>query len=150
MSSAKVRLGNRLILLIALPALLGLTSGCGGDGTPSLYPVTGTVKRGDEVMTTGWVTLVPDKKKGNEFKGEPRGQIDSSGKYTISTNGKPGAPLGAYKVTVGEGGTAPPDNTKIEKTKPEKLTYLNPEITPLQFEVVKEPAAGAYDLKLSP
>ena len=149
MSKSNFRLENRLILLIALPGLLALTSGC-GDGGPSLYPVAGTVKQGDKAMTGGWVTLVPDKKKGNTFGHEPRGQIDSQGKYTISTDGKPGAPLGAYKITVAESVPITSDNTTNVKGKPQNPTYTNAELTPLQFEVVKDPAAGAYDLKVSP
>jgi hypothetical protein len=100
-------------------------------------------------MTTGWVTLRPDKKKGNTFGGEPRGEINSQGEYTIETNGKPGAPLGAYKVTVVVSPATTEDNTKPEKKIPSNMTYANPETTPLAVEVVKEAAAGAYDLKLA-
>jgi hypothetical protein len=74
---------------------LGLTvAGCGGTKQPRLYPATGTVTWNGEPLAGATVSFVP-------AVGAPSdGTTDSAGKYAIMTNGQPGAPLGANKVTV--------------------------------------------------
>jgi len=42
------------------------------------------------------------------------------------------------------------DNTKVQAKQTLNTTYFFPDTTPLEAEVVKDPAAGRYDLKLSP
>jgi len=133
-----------------LASAAGLIAGCGGGGGPALAPVSGRVTVNNKPVTSGWVTFKPDKAKGNTFGGEPMGEINAQGEYTLSTNGKPGAPLGPYKVTVSSSGPTPPDNTKVKVQNQLNTTYLHPDTTPLEAVVTKEPAAGAYDLKLTP
>jgi hypothetical protein len=141
----------RNALLCSVLAVSGLVSlsGC-GDGGPKLAPVSGRVTVNGKAVTSGSVTFKPDKTKGNNFGGEPVGQIGSDGQYTIETNGKPGAPLGAYKVLVSRSAPTTEDNTKVKAQPSQNMTYLHPDTTPLAVEVVENAAAGAYDLKLSP
>jgi hypothetical protein len=134
--------------LFALGGLV-LLSGC-GDGSSKLVPVSGKVTINGKPLTSGWVSLRPDKSKGNTFGGEPMGEVNAQGEYTIQTNGQPGAPLGAYKVVVSSTGATTEDNTKVKAQSLVNPTYLHPDITPLKIEVVETATAGAYDLKLSP
>jgi hypothetical protein len=140
---------KRWLPLVALAGLVGLVSGCG----PSLAPVSGkvTLTNGNPV-TTGTVTYKPDKAKGNTSTAEARGEINSSGEYTLTTDGKPGAPPGKYKVTVYS--AEPPSNDPAKMTAKQKYfvnpTFADAGTTPLEKEVVTSPAAGAYDLKVGP
>jgi hypothetical protein len=94
------------------------------------------------------VILHPDPSKGNTSAHEPRGQIESDGRFTIFTHPKTGAPPGWYKVAVNS--TEPSDPKNIYSLPkwliPEK--YGKPEESGLSFEVKAEPTPGAYDLKL--
>jgi hypothetical protein len=76
-------------LIFVLWAALGM-----GCGTPSLavVPVTGKVTVGNQPVTSGQVSLIPE-----DTKNHPdlcAGTIDASGEYKIFTGGKEGAPLG--------------------------------------------------------
>ena len=132
-------------------------SGCGKS--EKLYPVSGKVTLKDAPMTGGQVTFVPDQSKGNKSKLSPSGKIGSNGEFTLISEGRNGAPLGWYRVTIatetpGMGGTVEVNPT------PGKVTPLGgqgPQIDPsykdssrtrLAVEVVASPAAGAYDLKI--
>jgi len=136
----------RFLPLMALAGLI-LSSGCSSSAT--LAPVSGKVTVDGNPLTKGTVIYRPDKTKGNNTGDEPIGEINAEGVYTLQTRGKPGAPLGWYKVTVSVT-DAPPDNTKAEITPPLiNSTYTFADITPLQAEVVAPPKTGSYDLKLS-
>lgn len=133
-------------------------AGCSKGET--LYPVSGKVTLRNAPLTAGIVTFIADESKGNKAKASPTGKIGSDGNYTLTTDGKSGAPLGWYKVTVntetpGMGGPMTVDPT------PGKVVPLGgtggPQIDPkykdsskttLAVEVVASPGAGAYDLKI--
>jgi len=140
----------RLSLCGALSIAVCLAAGCGG---PSLVPVEGkgTVKgKPADFAKGGTVTYHPDVEGGNKqaFPQLPLGTIDENGKYTISTGGKPGAPAGAYKVTVR---VTAPSNPKDPYSVPVNLTdKTNAELTTttIKKEVKAGAAAGAYDLNL--
>ena len=141
---------SRATILLTLLGFVWLGIGCSGDDSPRLVPVSGHVTVDGKPLTSGTVTLRPDKSQGNTYGGEPLGDINEQGEYTILTRGKPGAPLGKYKVTVTSSGPITSDNTKANPKNLLNMTYFHADITPLAVEVVKEPAAGAYDLKLRP
>ncbi len=140
---------STFLLLAVVGGLVWVTSGCVGSG-PKLAPVSGRVTVGNKPLTSGWVTFKPDKAKGNTFGGEAVGQVNEKGEYTLQTNGQPGAPLGAYKVIVTATAATTEDNTKPPTKSLVNTTYAFAETTPLEKEVVDQPAPGAYDLKLSP
>lgn len=138
----------RFILSIPLMALLAVTVGCGPAQT-KLIPVSGKVTIQDEPLPYGRVVLKPDAAQGNMFQGEPSGEIKSDGSYAVQTDGKPGAPLGAYRVTVfaikpsmPEDGYQPPVWAASQK-------YSDPAKSGLSLNVVEHPAADAYDVKLT-
>jgi hypothetical protein len=132
---------------VALLLCFGLASGCSKTKVP-LAPVSGKVTVDNQPVTSGQISLIPLERTAESKAGMSAGTIDSSGNYTISTGGRPGAPLGRYKVTVSpvmvppEGATGPP-------TAPYNNSYQNANSSTLEIEVVKDPAEGRYDLRLT-
>lgn len=136
----------RLRTCLTLASLCGLLTllGCGSSGKDKLVPVSGKVTLNGTPLTAGQVAFHPDTAKGNNAKGVPTGTIGADGTYTLSTDGKSGAPAGWYKVTVvtnfpGVSGEPVPINAR----------YGNPSGSGLEREVVPSPASGAYDLQVS-
>lgn len=84
---------RRLFGVAAFAAFLMV--GCGGE---KLLPVEGNVTAADKSLEKGNVTFHPDADKGNKkaLAQLPIGNV-TSGKYSIATGGKPGAPAGRYK-----------------------------------------------------
>src|SRR4051812_31255339 len=96
------RIGTLRVGLIGVFAsLVGiLMTGCSFG--PTLYPVEGQVLLdNDAPLAKGSVMFWPDAAKGNQFKGQPTGEVEG-GKFKLKTQGSDGAPLGWYKVTVTE------------------------------------------------
>jgi hypothetical protein len=139
-------------------------AGCGGGNnkkTPKLVPVSGKVTLGGQPLTAGVVTFFPDESKGNKGEYSATGSIDADGNYKLTTDGKEGAPLGAYRVSVntqgmpGSAAKESADGTKTS-TPPTGYTattintkYLTPTTSGLTFEVVENAGAGTYDIKLT-
>jgi hypothetical protein len=130
-----------------------LLAGCGPQKA-RLVPVEGKVTVGGKPLatdanTTGWVILYPDKAKGNQSLEEPRGPIDSEGRYTISTGTRPGASPGWYKVSVDAAKVIDPKNPYHSASGfliPER--YIDKEKSKLALEVVEDAPTGKYDLAL--
>jgi hypothetical protein len=130
-----------------LLALIVFATGCGGT---KLVPVEGTVTVASQPVKKGTVTFHPDKEGGNTqaYPTLPNATTDDNGKYSLATNGKPGAPPGKYKVTVTS--TAPSD-PKDPYSIPKHLidsTNSVPETTTIKIEVKADAPAGAYDVTL--
>jgi hypothetical protein len=147
MSSLSRRVPGWACCLVAVMAL-----GC-GSGAAHLYPVSGEVTAEGKPLAAGSVSLHPDRAKGNQSQEIPVGEI-KDGRYAISTGKHQGAPLGAYKVVViannFSGGAAPAKGATAEAPRSLINTkYGDPARTPLGFEVVAKPEAGAYDLKVT-
>jgi hypothetical protein len=140
-------------------ALLGalLATGCGdAPGVGPTYRVRGRITLNGEplVAETAMILFRPDASRGNLSPFEPAGNPDAEGHYSVSTNGKPGAPPGRYKVivtaTTVEAG-APKDQRRA-RPHPKSLVpakYGQAATTDLAVEVVESPAPGAYELKLT-
>jgi len=121
-------------------------AGCGAE---RMTAVTGTVTLDDQPLKGGSVAFHSD-----EHQHIPAGAIQD-GKYEIVTNGKKGAPPGAYKVVViaddfsvdqypeKKSGTAALPKSMVA------LKYADKNKTPLRVTVTDQPAAGAYDLKVT-
>lgn len=130
----------------SVAALLALTAFVGCDSGVKTVPVEGTVTLGTEPLKEGSIAFHPDSAKGNGFGSPVSGTVEN-GKYKLAIDGKDGAPLGAYKVTV----TAtvkvdPKDEYSITKSIiAEKFTV--PANTPLTAEV--KSGGGPYDFKVS-
>jgi len=117
-------------------------TGCGGG--PNLIPVSGEVTVNGKPLEKGSLAFRPE--TGQIKGGDPGGTIEN-GKYTIFTNGKPGAPAGKYKVGIVA-------HQEIDSTKPTAVKplldpqYNDPEKSVLKVEVVEKASPGAYDFKL--
>jgi hypothetical protein len=147
---------SRLILALALGVFSLIGAGCGKS--EPLYPVSGKVTLNNAPLKGGVVTFIPDDSKGNKSKFSPTGKIESDGKYSLTTDGKTGAPAGHYKVIVntqtpGMGMTTPGD-----PSKPAPLTPQGPQVDPKYSDVAKTPitkevvasgaAANHYDFSV--
>jgi hypothetical protein len=118
---------------------------CGGCGGGSPVPVSGKVTLDGKPLTRGTVRYFLVDAPVNAVV--PRGSLDESGTYTLTTGGKPGAPAGKYKVCVFED----PDAGKKAGANSQvsiPMIYRDQVNTPLTVEVVSG-AAGSYDLTLS-
>src|SRR5262245_43577043 len=91
----------RLSIILCGGVVLWAGPGCADrSGVGKTVPVTGKVYLGDRPLPTGSVSFRPDASKGNTSTWEPSGDIGPDGTYKLSTNGKPGAPPGWYRVIV--------------------------------------------------
>jgi hypothetical protein len=139
--------------------LVWLATGCNSDpyGLGKTAVVRGRVLIADTPLHNGIVTFQPEASKGNTTPHQPTAPIGENGTYELFTVGKGAAPLGWYKVTVSAYET---DNDIAKRAKspgeegrtaksliPRK--YEDIKTTPLSIEVVENPTAGAYDLKLT-
>jgi hypothetical protein len=139
-----------LVLVLAVCGLVSAAPGC--KSGPRLLSVKGHVTVDGKPLETGYVTYKPDKSKGNTFGADATATIGTGGEYTLTTNGQPGAPAGAYKVIVNayQGSGDPMDNTNVSKMKPlVNQKYFDPDKTPLEKEVVASPSPNAYDLEVT-
>jgi len=149
--------------LFSLGCLAVAIAGCSKG--PKLVPVSGKVMLGNAPLTTGIISFLPDAEKGNTSKLGPSGKIESDGSYTLTTDGKSGAPLGHYKVTITTqmpGGMGAPSTVPSTPQDPSKALsggssgpkvnpqFSDPTKTPLRVEVVATPESGNYDLKVTP
>jgi hypothetical protein len=128
-----------LSALLIAPLIL---AGC----ATNLVPVSGKVTIDNKPLTTGTVTLKPDKEHGNKNTVEPLGTIGADGAYTIETNGLPGAPPGAYKVVVVAQG--PPKNPK-DPYSPAPLIVNTKYVSETTTDLTITVPSDSYDLKLS-
>lgn len=94
-------MSHRSCLVRAVCGLLALAcAGCGASNA-KLHPVAGMVTYEGKAVEGATVLFIPP-------GGAPSmGETDASGKYTLITRGKPGAPEGTYDVTISKkrGGT---------------------------------------------
>jgi hypothetical protein len=136
------------VSLMSCLAALVPAGGC-GKADPNLVQVEGNVMVGNKPLTSGTVIFYPDATKGNDSKDEPRSPIDSNGHYRLENGIKQGISPGWYKVTVSAAEQIDPTNPYFTKWLiPER--YVDPRTSKLRLEVVKNPAAGAYNLTLAP
>lgn len=149
--SMKRLLSPRFGCLVVLVCVF-VVSGC-GKKLPPMAPVSGKVTVEGQPLSSGQVAFVPDvqvlgadKPIEQSGAGLSAGQI-TNGEYKIYTAGKEGAPLGKYKVTVTPS-MMPTGDAKKMPASGFNRAYGDPRNTPLMVEVVANPDAGRYDLKL--
>jgi hypothetical protein len=105
-------------LLLVSWLLLALV-GCGGDGGKALSPAQGTVKYNGQPVAGASVSFMFD--NGAEVAA---GSTDASGKFTLTTGGRSGAPIGNAKVVISKmtGGVTAGVNT--DQMKPEDMRKM--------------------------
>jgi hypothetical protein len=135
---------SRLFATLQTCLILFLSAGCSDPSTVATVPVSGKVTVDGRPIASGQVSFTAaDDKVG---AGLCTGSIGADSAYKISSDGKPGAQPGKYKVTVTPSMVPPAGG--VRPPLPYNASYSNPQLTPLVIEVVSNPAAGAYDLKL--
>jgi hypothetical protein len=145
-----VRFFHRLCVLSLLVAsALVFVVGCPSP-KEALIPVSGMVTVRKQPLSSGTVVFHPDPTEGNIDKREPRATIagEFPGLYKLTTDNQAGAPLGWYKVTV----HALKPVTSSERP-PEWLAdqkYADEKTSGHSVQVVKDPAASAFDFDLDP
>ena len=142
------------ILHVLGAAGLFILAGCGGSGLKhKLVPVSGRVMLGNQPLTIGRVSFVPDSSKGNNAHVECVGRIGPTGRYEIYTKeaggseSSKGVPLGAYKVILVK--LLPEEGGSPELERRVNRSYFDATQTPLSIEVVENAPEGAYDLKVA-
>lgn len=124
-----------------------------GCGTPNLPPVSGQLLLNDKVIgtdktKTATINFHPDASKGNMAKSIAVATVTESGKYTLSYNGKPGIPVGWYKVTVHYSEPLNPKDpySPLKQLISEK--YNSKDSSELSVEVKANASASNYELKV--
>ena len=151
----------RLQLLCAFLAVGTLLFGCGGGASdaPELVGATGTVLYDGKPLAGATVTFVIEKSP------LATGTTDAEGKFSLSTGGRPGAPVGNAKVGIAKSSSAsggmsnpkPEDMAKMaeknkmatSKTKAEiPVKYGNPETSTLVATVGADASKNVFEYKL--
>jgi hypothetical protein len=127
---------------------LVIVMGCNSDPRGKLYPVSGkiTLADGKLLPPNGRVVFVPIQDDPNApALANSVGPVGEDGSYTLSTNGKPGAPRGKYRVGLADGKRG----NKAWSVVPRKYMVKSKE-NPLEVEVEANKPEGGYDFQLKP
>lgn len=136
----------------------GLTCTVLGCGAPAekFFPVIGKVTVDGKAGTVGDIGFFPDASRGNTSGRASIGVIRRDGTYELFTAGKPGAPLGWYKVVVwatndpaAAGNPWGPDGNRKPIQWLIDPKYTREETTPLTREVIEQPSPDHYDLHVT-
>lgn len=137
-------------------------SGCSGGGgdAPTLAAIKGKVVSGGAPVANATVMFFPEKGPSG------MGITAADGTFTITTNGRPGAPIGMNKVTVAksvQGATAAPKVMKPEDMRNMQIasggvtpiaesevpeSYQNPTTTPLTADVTADPSKNEFEFPI--
>jgi hypothetical protein len=116
-------------------------TGC--DNRPAVgtcVPVQGKVTLGANPLNGGMVSFIPLDGPPNAVR--PEGDIDEQGNYSLKTAGKDGAPPGKYRAIVTTSGNDKRQDNSFDST------YSHTDNSPLEYDVIENAPAGAYDIKL--
>jgi len=130
----------RALAPLLVPVLL---AGCGDGQNLTLVPVKGKVEVDGQPLASGNVVLHLDSTDKSLRYPLSAGMV-KDGNYEIFTDGKLGAPVNKFKVTVSQ--MTVPGN---EAGAPFDKKFSDQATTPLSVEVVASPQPGQYDLKLT-
>jgi hypothetical protein len=135
--------GLRQICLLVI-ACAASVSGCSKSSVP-MASATGKVWIDGQPVTSGQVTFIPVDQSSKA--GLSTGKIESNGEYKILTDGKSGAPLGRYKVTVTPVMMPSADGKAPSAAYNSK--FQNPRDTTVTIEVLNDLPEGGYPILLT-
>ncbi len=106
------------VIVVAVPLIvIGWVSSLPEEAT-GLVSCRGSIRVNGQVLTSGKVLTRRDNATSDESSSI--GSIDALGKFQLSTDGRPGAPVGRHRVTVladgGTGGVEIPEDYKSLET----------------------------------
>ncbi len=110
----------RATLCIAVSSLGFGIIGCGGDSGPKLAGVTGTVTLGGKPIAGATVTMQTEGVKAQASLGF----TDASGKFKMTTSGRPGVPVGNARVGITKAGDAGGVYKDLKDMKPEDMVKM--------------------------
>ena len=114
------------VLLIVTSTLLG----CSGNDGPQIATVAGRITWEGKPLADAGVAFTPEKGP------VAIGTTDEEGRFTLSTQGREGAVLGAHRVTV-QAFEAPPPGKKAVSDSGERLIELASRI-PIKYGNLRE------------
>lgn len=120
-------------------ALVIVAAGGCSAGTPEvLYPVAGTVRVGEQVLTGGGTIqfeMIDVGKSGKRYTSAST--IDEQGRFRLITFGKEGAPAGTHRVWVIPDFARMPDKIGVNPValSPIPRKYMMPTTTDIEVEV---------------
>ncbi|MBN2217043.1 MAG: hypothetical protein JW719_06675 [Pirellulales bacterium] len=127
------RIDRPATMLAALGILALLVGGCGRGGPP-LAAVSGVVALDGKPLSQGRVLFVAERGQG------ANGTIDEQGRFTLATDGRPGASVGRHRVAVVSTREVPPSPGETlagaEWLIPQH--YGNPDQSGLVFDVQED------------
>ena len=107
--------------------------GCGGSGdAPNLVAATGTVFYQDKPLAGATVTFQVEKAPIST------GLTNAEGKFTMTTGGRTGAPLGPAKVGITKAAATQQDMTAMKPEDMQKMQMENQGITPVAKPEIPE------------
>jgi len=131
-------------------AVVGL-AGCSPPPPAPCFPVAGKVTYKKKALPAGTITFTPDASKGNSSKESAIGMLKEDGSYSLVTNGRDGAPLGWYKVSVNPLAMPtemPPAGKPLPKPPAIDPKYQKGDSSGISIEVKEQAPPGAYDIDL--
>ncbi len=143
---------RRIALLASCAAAMLFLAGCGNG--PARVSAGGTIEVDGKPLEGGILYFNPDPTRGNNARVNCSSPI-RNGRFELQTAGVErsesgsGVPLGWYKVSVRVNMPGQPPLFPGQAAVAIDPIYLDREKTPLALEVVENPAAGVYDLKLT-
>ena len=135
----------RVLWLLVSTVCISLT-GCGGEPSFEMVPVSGIVTMDGEPLAGATVTFLP--KSSGDMNAGPAslGETDAAGQFTLKTGeGEPGAVVASHQVmitTVKDSGTSTADDNVYAEAEPEKVPPRYNSETGLNFVV---PTSGSTD-----
>jgi hypothetical protein len=116
-------------LLLLAAAMVGCA---GSDDAPSLVAATGTVFYEDKPVAGATVTF--------QVENAPisTGLTNAEGKFTMTTGGRPGVPLGPAKVGIAKVTATQQDMTAMKPEDMQKMQMQNKGVTPMAKPEIPE------------
>jgi hypothetical protein len=141
-------------MLVRLTFLLVAIALVGCDAGPKLVKAGGTVKYKDKPIPGADIIMMSDANSSPSIA-----RTDDQGRFTVTTDGKPGAPVGSYRVAItaarnkrevspGEALSMTSEQIAANREDVVPIKYNNFESSGLSAIVKDDPAANEFSFEL--